>query len=258
ALALALILALNAEAVGEAVLLLTMFTPLVAVAAVKLFVTRDAWSLAGWKELGLHRPGFRLWPAAVLLPFAVLLPGYLIVWATGLGQFSGFLAPEAITQAAVKFVVSLLIGAMLGALGEETGWRGFLLPRLLHLGPMRASLIVGFLHGVWHLPLILLTPFYHAGGDWWIAVPLFLAALTLGGAVYGWLRLASASIWPAALAHRALNLMWDRFDAATATERPVAVDYLAGETGFVTILGLLVLTLLIARAWRSQSPPAGG
>ena len=48
---------------------------------------------------------------------------------------------------------------------------------------MPACLAVGFLHGVWHLPLILLTPFYHAGGTWWATVPLFLAALTLSGPV---------------------------------------------------------------------------
>ena len=38
-------------------------------------------------------------------------------------------------------------------LGEELGWRGFLLPRLAaRQGPLRASLVVGLLWGLWHLP----------------------------------------------------------------------------------------------------------
>lgn len=253
ALGLAVVLALNAEAIGEGVLLLTMFTPLVAVIVVKLFVTRD-----GWKDLGLQWPGIRYWPAAVAMPLAVLLPGYLIVWGTGIGQFAGDPTPMVMARETVRFLVSLLIGTALGAFGEEIGWRGFMLPRLAHLGRMPASLITGFAHGVWHLPLILMTPFYHSGGDWWITVPLFLAALTLAGPVYGWLRFASASVWPAALAHRALNLSWSRLNMATVTERPVAVDYLAGETGLITILGLLVLTLLIGRIWRNQRADMAG
>ncbi len=53
---------------------------------------------------------------------------------------------------------------MLFALGEEIGWRGYLLPKLSGLGPVRAALLAGLLHGLWHLPIILLTPFYRGRG----------------------------------------------------------------------------------------------
>lgn len=40
-----------------------------------------------------------------------------------------------------------------GGLGEETGWRGYAMPRLLEgFTPLTAGLIVGFFFGVWHLP----------------------------------------------------------------------------------------------------------
>ena len=45
-----------------------------------------------------------------------------------------------------------------GPLGEEIGWRGFLLPRLLESsGPLVASTVVGLIWYLWHLPLYIAT-----------------------------------------------------------------------------------------------------
>jgi hypothetical protein len=65
------------------------------------------------------------------------------------------------------------------------GWRGYFLRHLLTLGRRRALLLSGLLHGLWHMPLLLLTPFYHGLGNRWIVVPLFLLTLTAAGVVYG-------------------------------------------------------------------------
>jgi hypothetical protein len=40
------------------------------------------------------------------------------------------------------------------AFGEEWGWRGFLLPRLMPLGKLKAYLILGVIWGLWHAPMI--------------------------------------------------------------------------------------------------------
>jgi membrane protease YdiL (CAAX protease family) len=49
---------------------------------------------------------------------------------------------------------------LFGQLWEEVGWRGFALPRLQpRVGPLLATVIVGALQGVWHLP-----GFFYAGG----------------------------------------------------------------------------------------------
>jgi membrane protease YdiL (CAAX protease family) len=51
------------------------------------------------------------------------------------------------------YLSAIPIGLLLPSLGEETGWRGFALPRLQHqYGPLLGSLILGTLHGLWHLP----------------------------------------------------------------------------------------------------------
>lgn len=58
------------------------------------------------------------------------------------------------------FLPNVLIGLLIPSIGEEPGWRGFALPRLQKLyGPILGTLILGTLHGIWHLPA-LLTPMF--------------------------------------------------------------------------------------------------
>jgi hypothetical protein len=54
---------------------------------------------------------------------------------------------------------------------EKLGWRGFALPRLLkRFNPFTASLILGVIWGVWHLPSFFLSGMVQAG----LSLPLFL------------------------------------------------------------------------------------
>ncbi len=114
-------------------------------------------------------------------------------------------------QLFVNFGLGLLIGIGL-AFCEEIGWRGYLLPKLIQFGAIASVLLVGLLHGAWHLPLILMTPYYHSGGNPVIVVPLFLVTLTFAGVFFGFLRLWTGSIWPVQLltAFTISSGAWDR------------------------------------------------
>ena len=51
------------------------------------------------------------------------------------------------------YLPTVAMGVIFPSLGEEPGWRGFALPRLQQqYGPLAGSLILGTLHGFWHLP----------------------------------------------------------------------------------------------------------
>ena len=66
---------------------------------------------------------------------------------------------------ALTFFATALYG---GPLGEEAGWRGFLLPRLLkRFDPLLASVYLALIWGIWHLPLHF-TGYYNAvfGSPW--------------------------------------------------------------------------------------------
>ncbi len=239
---LTIIVSLMAPLLGNATMILHMYSPTVAVLLMLLVVTRDGYARDGWLGLGLNRAGLRSWPVAIVMPFAVVALVYVCVWLLGIGSPA---LPEGWTLADVpgEFAVGLLISCVF-ALGEEIGFRGYLLPRLLPLGTTRALLLSGFLHGIWHFPLILIAGALPIAGSWLIAGPIFLALMTAAGVIYGYLRLTSGSVYPPTLAHGVINTSLDFFKRFTVTTTPIALTYLAGETGLI----MLAVTTLAA-AW---------
>lgn len=126
--------------------------------------------------------------------------------------------------------------------GEEWGWRGWLMPRLLTYGRLRAILVSGAIWGIWHAPLTLLGYNYEALGPW--AAALFIPFCVLYGAVLSWTRLATGSIWPAVIGHGALN------SSATLVVLGAAAgaspnQVLAGPVSVVTMAMLAILAVVL-------------
>jgi uncharacterized protein len=230
---LTLSVSLAAPIFGNATMLLHMYSPTIAVVLMLLVVTRDGRARAAWRSLGLHRAGLRSWPLALLGALAMLTSVYAIVWSSGVGRAA---MPDGWTLATIP--ADLLIGLAISAvfaLGEELGFRGYLLPRLMHFGTTRALLLSGLLHSLWHFPLMLLTGYFPMQGSWLVIGPIFTLILTAAGVFYGYLQITSGSVWPATLAHGAINTLLNLFKAFTITASPVALEYLAGETGVLTL-----------------------
>lgn len=228
-----------------------MFAPMLAVLLMLLVVTPDGYHKAGWQTLGLQRAGVRSWPLAILLPLFVLGASFEIATLVGVAHWQ---LPVDSTwgQFLYNWLPELLVGTLF-ALGEEIGWRGYLLPKLLPLGQARAALINGLLHGLWHLPMILLTPFYHGAGNRWIVIPLFLLTLTAGGIFYSYLRISSNSLWPVALGHGAFNTFWGMFTAFAVPTSALWMEYLLGESGVITLMLVIVAAIWLLRRLPAQA-----
>jgi membrane protease YdiL (CAAX protease family) len=222
-----------------------MFTPTLAVLIMLLIVTRDGYSKEGWKTLGLHRLGLKAWWIAALAPVLVGLVATAIVWATPLAAF--VVADNAGSQI-LSFFIQLVVFTLTFSLGEELGWRGYLLSQLLSIGRTQAMVLVGLVWAAWHIPLIFLTPLYHADGNKLIVMPLFVGTIVAGSFFFGYLRLWTGSVWPASIAHTAHNSAWATLGAFTLTSNPVVVnEYLAGDNGVLILVGTAVAAVWLGR-----------
>jgi membrane protease YdiL (CAAX protease family) len=212
---------------------LHMYGPTLATLLMLLVVTRDGRSRQAWRALGVQRAGWRSWPLALLAPLAIMTTVYGIVWSSGVGHAA---VPEGWTLGsyAPDFLIDLAFASVL-ALGEEIGFRSYLLPRLMSLGTTRALLLSGLLHGLWHFPFMLWSGYFPFHGSWLVIGPLFALILTGAGVFYGYLRITSGSVWPSTIAHAAFNSFLGLFGTLTITSSPIALDYLGGETGAVTL-----------------------
>ena len=156
---------------------------------------------------------------------------------------------------AVAFTLGLPIN-MLFTFGEELGWRGYLLPRLIPFGEVRAALIVGVVWGLWHAPLIVLGGLDFPGHPWAGVGMMVVAAVPLS-VILAWLRLRSGSLWPAALAHAALNaqagfglLLLSRGDSLLSP--PLGI---IGIIPFAAFAAWLIWTGRLVRTATSPRPP---
>ena len=76
--------------------------------------------------------------------------------------------PLPITEGLAAALPILLVLCLTDGLGEETGWRGFLLPRQLqHLNRLAASCLLGVIWALWHLPLFWTEGAALAGSSPW-------------------------------------------------------------------------------------------
>ena len=228
------------------VIALYMCTPALAALVMLLVITRDGFSKEGWKGLGLHRLGLSVWWIAIGVIFLTSLVATAIVWATPLASF---VVPEGgLGDPLLQFLIAVVFMTLTFSLGEELGWRGYLLPQLLSIGRTRALVLVGLIWAAWHMPLIFLTPLYHSAGNRLIVLPLFVGTIVAASFVFGYLRILTGSVWPASLGHSVHNVAWSTLGALTATSSPVVVnEYLAGDNGILILIATAIVAVWLGR-----------
>lgn len=265
-----------AEPLAGVLLPVMMFTPAVATLIVT-FALRTPAKGERARFLGLWplRPAKRVIWFIVLGWFGpplLIALGILVAAALGFVQFDFTFAAFAaqlesmlppgtalppVGLLVIAQLASIPVGAVINCVatfGEEVGWRGWLLPALRPLGTWPALLLSGAIWGFWHSPVILLG--YNFGRTDITGVLFMIGGCVAWGIVLGWLRLRSASLWPAVIAHGALNAAGGAVILFAATQPDLA---LAGPLGVATwiVLAVVIGVLIVTGQFRRQPELAG-
>ena len=211
------------QAIGQLVMAVMMFVPMLST-----LLSGGKLKSMGWKPhiKGNVKSILMAWFSPLILTaigtglyFAVFpshfdLSGSYVVEVAGeeaLKQMEeqGLTYPLIVLISCVNCVTYAPILNMLVAVGEETGWRGFLYPQLkARFGKRKGWFIGGIIWGLWHSPLIWLIG-YEYGTDY-IGFPvtgmiLFCIITIVLGIICDWLYEKSQCIWVPSIFHGAFN-----------------------------------------------------
>ena len=171
-------------------------------------------------ELGWKWPSSHYAAMSWYVPLLYAAIAYVIVWGLGLGGFpnhefmQGLVARMGlrISPTASTIVYALLAGSfgivssLSRALGEEIGWRGFLVPELAKTVSFTSTaLISGIIWASWHYPALIWGD-YNAGTPSWYGLTCFTVMVIAISVVFAWIRLKSGSLWTGAILHASHNL----------------------------------------------------
>lgn len=199
-------------------------------------------------------PGILIFLGAVL--FFLIFPSHLDVSAAKLIETYGKYGvptnlPHTIGSiirigVAGIFISPLIVPVEIIALGEEIGWRGYLLPIFLKLmNKQKAVLLDGILWGLCHAPLIYFG--FNYGLDYWSAPYTGMLMMVLVCIVLGvWLSyvtIKSNSVIPASILHGSVNVIgeWPAFVAIPG----ISILLGPNPTGIIGMAGLLIGAIIL-------------
>jgi CAAX protease family protein len=185
-------------------------------------------------SLGWRWPRTKHLAAAYFIPMTYASVAYGTVWGLHLGAWNSEFVRLVAEGLGLKgwpdwasFTLATMCLATGGAiqnasmtLGEEIGWRGFLVPELAkRMSYARTSFLSGIIWAAWHTPLLLFAD-YNVGTNRWYALLCFTFMLISMSFMLAWFRLKYDSLWPAVLFHASHNVFL-----------PIVFDNLTRNTG---------------------------
>lgn len=181
------------QGLGQYIVALVMWVPALAAFITVKFIRKEEFKILRIR-FGSWKPYLK---SALLIPVCYLII-YLLTYILGLGepdwQMNHFKSifqnqevtipeiPNPVTTWTALYFTTLLFAPILNgvfAFGEEMGWRGYLLFKLMPLGKLKAYALLGIIWGLWHLPLIL-SGFMYPGYPYWGIILFCILTFSLG------------------------------------------------------------------------------
>lgn len=199
-----------------------------------------------------RRFGARWWLATLLVPPVVIGGSYAAYLLLG-GQYQtattiGLLETSPMPAAIV--VPVLVVLTIVLAFGEEAGWRGYLLPLLqARWSALTASLVLGVVWFLWHVPLLYLPGSENAG----FPLPVWAVSITVSSIFYTWLfNNTGGSVLAVTLFHAGFNV-WGRLVALHPSETGEVLSAYVIAGGNVVVALVIVVVYGGATLTRSRS-----
>lgn len=155
-----------------------------------------------------------------LIPVGYITISYILIWVLGFGnvlnqetitEWSQELGMEGFSSSFVLLTMIVLLSVVgvvknIGStLGEEIGWRGFLIYELRKLFSFGGvSMSSGLIWAIWHWPIIYLV--YRGSGNLLFHIAAFTVMIMAISVILAYFTFKSNSLWPAALFHSVHNI----------------------------------------------------
>lgn len=160
----------------------------------------------------------------------------------------------------LRLVPFLVFLYLFGPFPEELGWRGYALDGLqAKMDPLSSSLLLGFFHAIWHIPLFLMAGTYQAElglgtAEFWI----FIGSATVVSVFYTWIYNNNHySILSASFFHFSINLTGNVF-LETQSTRFVRLLVMVGLVGLLSLATWKNGLLGFSRSQQIEPPAAAG
>jgi len=222
-------------------------------------IFRESIKDLGWKW-GKETNKYILW--AFLLPIAVNLITFTIFWTS---EWSKFFNAEFVKETGAAFGIQSLpsgwiifiyvvfigifglVGTASRALGEEIGWRGFLVPELYkRYGYIRTSIIAGIIWASWHYT-VMIWGYFKTGEPVWFVLTDYTIQVVAFSFIFTWLTIKSKSLFPAVILHGTMNLYNQQIFTPLTEINPENPWFVRDESTILTFVLILFALYFILR-----------
>ena len=224
---------------------LAAYGPMLAAILVTAWVTGGPGLRELWSRISRWRVGWGWWAIAVLSPAALFAIGVAAAVTMGGSVPDLALLGQVNYMPTLGWAAAWIFWFLTYGMGEEIGWRGFALPRLQYgRSAAWATLVLGLVWALWHLPAFFYLDTYQAMGLWMF--PFLAVTIVCGNVVYTWIYNSSGgSVLMAILFHASFNF----FSASAAGAGTVAIVMTAG-----VVAASLIIPRVYGMANLSRSP----
>ncbi|EPY06884.1 caax amino protease family protein [Paenibacillus alvei TS-15] len=235
-----------------------MFVPAIASILTRLFLRE------GFADVSFHLGSIKVWKGiglGLLIPMLICGATYSIAWMSGIASFQLPVGGtfEAYYHALglqylptpLSFVLMVVVAGIAGSIinlipvmGEEVGWRGYMLTRLVEARVPRPILLSGLIWATWHIPIVI-SGMYVAGSSTLLSVLGIYLCIVPFSYITARLRLASGSVWPSVIIHTSWNsVIQGPFTRATSGQNS---EIWIGESGLLTAFIIIIAAIIVSR-----------